>query len=106
MGSSWVKFRTQKYGLQARFQTQNIARISPYVNVVRTPLSPANGIFSPEAFEYFCLTSVFLSVFQVMHSGVSEISKIVLTFLCCQKRDRRQFKMLYSPVRGASLNCQ
>ena len=37
MGSSWVKFRTQKYGLQARFQTQNMARISPYMNVVRTP---------------------------------------------------------------------
>ena len=37
MGSSWVKFRTQKYGLQARFQTQNTARKSPYANVVRIP---------------------------------------------------------------------
>ena len=29
MGSSWVKFRTQKYRLQARFQTQDMARTSP-----------------------------------------------------------------------------
>ena len=63
MGNSWVKFRTQKYGIQARFQTQNMARTSPYMNVVRTP-PPANGFFSPEAFEYFCLISVFPSVFQ------------------------------------------
>ena len=62
MGSSWVKFRAKKYGLQARFQTQNMARTSPYVNVARTPL-PANGIFSPEAFEYFCLTSFFPQCF-------------------------------------------
>ena len=48
MGSSWVKFRTQKYGLQARFQTQSMACTSPYANVVRTS-PPANGIFSPEA---------------------------------------------------------
>ena len=64
MGSSWVKFHTQKYGLQARFQTQNMARTSPYANVVRTPSPRQMGCFSPEAFEYFCLTSVVPSVFQ------------------------------------------
>ena len=64
MGSSWVKFRTQKYGLQARFQTQNMARTSPYADAVRTPSPWQMGFFSPEAFEYFCLTSVFPSVFQ------------------------------------------
>ena len=64
MGSSWVKFRTQTYGLQTRFQTQNMARTSPYMNVVRPPPPRQMGFFSPEAFEYFCLTSVFPSVFQ------------------------------------------
>ena len=66
MGSSWVKFHTQKYGLQARFQTKNMARTSPYANVVRIPSPPPGrwDFLSPEAFEYFCLTSVFLSVFQ------------------------------------------
>ena len=65
MGSSWVKFRTQKYGLEARFQTQNMARTSPYMNVIRTPPPPGKwDFFSPEAIEYFCLTSVFPSVFQ------------------------------------------
>ena len=66
MESSWVKFRTQKYGLQARFQTQNMARTSPYANAVRTPSPPPRqmGFFSQEAFEYFCLTSVVPSVFQ------------------------------------------
>ena len=60
MGSSWVKFRTQKYGLQARFQIQNMARTSPHANVVGTPL-PGNGTFSPEAFEYFCLAVFILA---------------------------------------------
>ena len=54
-----------KYGLQARFQTQNMARTSLYANVARTPSPPGQmGFFSPEAFEYFCLTSVVPSVFQ------------------------------------------
>ena len=45
MGSSWVKFRTHKCGLQARFQTQNMARTSPYTNVSKNPPPKANEIF-------------------------------------------------------------
>ena len=58
MGSSWVNFRTQKYGLQARFETQKYGTHILVYEYCKNP--PWVGVWSTLEWKPFARISYFL----------------------------------------------